>query len=183
MSADAPSPRDTFGRPMTDLRISVTDRCNFRCTFCMPASRSYRFLPKPQILTFEEMVRLAGLFIRLGVDKIRITGGEPLLRAEIEHLVAMLAALTGLGDLAMTTNAYLLPRNFCHFAPPLFPRRVAQIIPTPHAARAYLAGRTRPPGPRPATARSRLRWHSGLPRPEIATWAASRRCASWCRAD
>ena len=106
-----PAPRDTLGRPMTDLRISVTDRCNFRCTFCMPASRSYRFLPKPQILTFEEVTRLAGLFLRLGVDKIRITGGEPLLRAEVERLVASLAALPGLADLAMTTNAYLLPRK------------------------------------------------------------------------
>ncbi len=103
--------RDTLDRPMTDLRISVTDRCNFRCTFCMPAERAYRFLPQPQILTFEEVTRVAGLFLDLGVEKIRLTGGEPLLRAEIEHLIASLAALDGLQDLALTTNAYLLPKK------------------------------------------------------------------------
>ncbi len=108
MSADL---RDTLDRPMTDLRISVTDRCNFRCTFCMPSDRAYRFLPRPQILTFEELVRLAGLFVGFGVEKIRLTGGEPLLRAEIEQLIASLAALDGLHDLALTTNAYLLPKN------------------------------------------------------------------------
>ena len=104
-------PRDTLDRPMTDLRISVTDRCNFRCTFCMPSDRAYRFLPRPQILTFEELTRLARLFIDLGVEKIRLTGGEPLLRHEIEHLVASLADLDGLKDLALTTNAYLLPKK------------------------------------------------------------------------
>ncbi len=103
--------RDALDRPMTDLRISVTDRCNFRCTFCMPAERAYRFLPRPQILTFEEVTRLATLFLDLGVEKIRLTGGEPLLRAEIEHLIASLAALDGLKDLALTTNAYLLPQK------------------------------------------------------------------------
>ena len=103
--------RDTLDRPMTDLRISVTDRCNFRCTFCMPAERAYRFLPRPQILTFEELHRLARLFLGFGVEKIRLTGGEPLLRAEIESLVASLAALDGLEDLALTTNAYLLPKK------------------------------------------------------------------------
>ncbi len=96
---------------MTDLRISVTDRCNFRCTFCMPSDRAYRFLPRPQILSFEEIVRLARLFVGLGVEKIRLTGGEPLLRAEIEQLIASLAAIDGLRDLALTTNAYLLPRQ------------------------------------------------------------------------
>ncbi len=104
-------PRDTLDRPMTDLRISVTDRCNFRCTFCMPSDRAYSFLPRPQILTFEELTRLARLFIGLGVEKIRLTGGEPLLRHEIESLVASLASLDGLRDLALTTNAYLLPRK------------------------------------------------------------------------
>ncbi len=105
------APRDTLDRPMTDLRISVTDRCNFRCTFCMPSDRAYRFLPRPQILTFEELTRLARLFVSLGVEKIRLTGGEPLLRAEIESLVASLAGLEGLEDLALTTNAYLLPEK------------------------------------------------------------------------
>ena len=103
--------RDTLDRPMTDLRISVTDRCNFRCTFCMPSDRAYRFLPRPQILTFEELTRLARLFIDLGVEKIRLTGGEPLLRHEVEHLVASLAGLDGLHDLALTTNAYLLAKK------------------------------------------------------------------------
>ena len=93
---------------MTDLRVSVTDRCNFRCTFCMPAGEKYNFLPRPQILSFEEITRLAGLFVRLGVEKIRITGGEPLLRSEIEKLIRGLASLEGLQDLALTTNAYLL---------------------------------------------------------------------------
>jgi cyclic pyranopterin phosphate synthase len=109
---------DAFARPMTDLRISVTDRCNFRCVFCMPSDRAYRFLPRPQILTFEEVTRLARVFVGLGVEKIRLTGGEPLLRAEIEKLVAGLAAIepcrdgaAGRIDLAMTTNAYLLPQK------------------------------------------------------------------------
>ena len=84
--------RDTMNRPMTDLRISVTDRCNFRCTFCMPSDRAYRFLPRPQILTFEELTRLAGLFIDLGVEKIRLTGGEPLLRAEIDIVMGLCGA-------------------------------------------------------------------------------------------
>ena len=111
MSAAPQPPRDVFARPLSDLRISVTDRCNFRCTFCMPSDRAYRFLPKPQILSFEEVTRLARLFIDLGVRKIRLTGGEPLLRAEIEHLIAALAALDGSSDLALTTNAYLLPQK------------------------------------------------------------------------
>lgn len=93
---------------MTDLRISVTDRCNFRCSFCMPADRRYEFLPRPEILTFEEVSRLAAIFRRLGVRKIRLTGGEPLLRSELETLVAQLAAIPGIDDLALTTNGYLL---------------------------------------------------------------------------
>ncbi|MEM7586488.1 MAG: GTP 3',8-cyclase MoaA [Acidobacteriota bacterium] len=103
--------QDTLARPMADLRISVTDRCNFRCTFCMPADRKYHFLPKPEILSFEEITRLARLCLGLGVEKIRLTGGEPLLRSELEHLIASLAALEGLQDLALTTNAYLLPKK------------------------------------------------------------------------
>lgn len=93
---------------MSDLRISVTDRCNFRCTFCMPAEHRYHFVPRPEILTFEEIVRLARVFVGLGVRKIRLTGGEPLVRAEVERLVAGLAAIDGLEDLALTTNGYLL---------------------------------------------------------------------------
>ena len=115
-SADTPTlrpepgdrPFDQLGRGISDLRISVTDRCNFRCTFCMPAHQKYKFLPRPQILTFEETARLAGIFVGLGVRKLRLTGGEPLLRAEIETLISRLAAIQGVEDLALTTNAYLL---------------------------------------------------------------------------
>ena len=104
-------PSDKLGRPLTDLRISVTDRCNFRCTFCMPAHRKYDFLPRAQILSFEETARLAKIFVDLGVRKVRITGGEPLLRSAIETLVAELVVIDGLEDLALTTNAYLLPQK------------------------------------------------------------------------
>ncbi len=115
-SADTPTlrsetreqPLDQLGRGISDLRISVTDRCNFRCTFCMPAHQKYKFLPRPQILTFEETERLARIFVGLGARKLRLTGGEPLLRAEIETLISRLAAIDGVEDLALTTNAYLL---------------------------------------------------------------------------
>ena len=100
--------KDLLGRGITDLRISVTDRCNFRCDFCMPAHQKYTFLPKPEILSFEEIVRLVGIFATLGVRKVRLTGGEPLLRAEIEKLVAAIAAVPGIEDLALTSNAFLL---------------------------------------------------------------------------
>ncbi|MDX1383545.1 MAG: GTP 3',8-cyclase MoaA, partial [Thermoanaerobaculia bacterium] len=101
--------RDRLGRPLDDLRISVIDRCNFRCTFCMPAGNEYRFLPREQLLTFEEITRVARLFVAEGVTKLRLTGGEPLLRAELEKLVAMLADIPGVSDLALTTNGFLLP--------------------------------------------------------------------------
>jgi GTP 3',8-cyclase len=106
-------PLDRLQRPLRDLRISVTDRCNFRCTYCMPREvygSSYRFLPRAELLTFEEIERLARVFASHGVEKIRLTGGEPLLRREIEVLVAMLARIPGL-DLTMTTNGSLLPRK------------------------------------------------------------------------
>ncbi len=102
---------DRLGRPFRDLRISVTDRCNFRCSYCMPEQvygEHYRFLPKRDLLTFEEIVRVARLMMSLGARKIRLTGGEPLVRQQIERLVAQLAALEGLEDLAMTTNGFLL---------------------------------------------------------------------------
>jgi GTP 3',8-cyclase len=105
---EAAALRDRLGRPLEDLRISVIDRCNFRCSFCMPPGRQYEFLPKRELLSFEEIARLARLFVALGVRKIRLTGGEPLLRAEIEKLVAMLAAIPGVEDLALTTNGMLL---------------------------------------------------------------------------
>ena len=105
---------DKFGRPMRDLRISVTDRCNFRCTYCMPAEifgESYQFLPKEEILSFEEIARLARIFVGLGVNKLRITGGEPLLRIDLHRLVAMLAGIEGMEDLTLTTNGYLLAQQ------------------------------------------------------------------------
>lgn len=100
---------DRFARPLFDLRVSVTDRCNFRCTYCMPRERtdSASFLPRSEILSFEEIERVARLFVGLGVRKIRLTGGEPLLRKELPRLVS---ALTSLGvELALTTNGVLLP--------------------------------------------------------------------------
>ncbi|HXL44291.1 MAG TPA: GTP 3',8-cyclase MoaA [Gaiellaceae bacterium] len=104
---------DTLGRPVRDLRISVTDRCNFRCVYCMPKEvygRNYRFLERRQLLTFEEIERLSRVFASLGVEKIRLTGGEPLLRRELERLVEMLGAIPGV-DLTLTTNGSLLPQK------------------------------------------------------------------------
>jgi cyclic pyranopterin phosphate synthase len=104
---------DTLGRPVRDLRISVTDRCNFRCVYCMPKEvygRSYRFLERRQLLTFEEIERLSRVFASLGLEKIRLTGGEPLLRRELERLVEMLGAIPGV-DLTLTTNGSLLPQK------------------------------------------------------------------------
>jgi cyclic pyranopterin phosphate synthase len=101
---------DRLDRPVRDLRISVTDRCNFRCVYCMPKDvygRDYAFLPRSALLTFEEIERVARAFVSLGVEKIRITGGEPLVRRDLERLVAKLAALGPL-DLTLTTNGALL---------------------------------------------------------------------------
>ena len=100
-----------MGRPLRDLRISVTDRCNFRCTYCMPREvfgRDFPFLARAEILTFEEITRLARIFVSLGVEKIRITGGEPLVRSDVEKLIAMLSRVDGLKDLSLTTNGSLL---------------------------------------------------------------------------
>ena len=104
-------PKDRLGRGLDDLRISVIDRCNFRCTFCMPADREYNFLPRAELLTFEEITRLASIFASLGVRKIRLTGGEPLLRSDLHVLVAMLAEIDGIEDLALTTNGFLLKKH------------------------------------------------------------------------
>ena len=106
-----PQLTDTLGRPVRDLRISVTDRCNFRCTYCMPAEvygERYHFLPREAILSYEETARLTRLFADLGVSKARITGGEPLVRQGLDELVTMLADIPGLDDLTLTTNGYLL---------------------------------------------------------------------------
>jgi cyclic pyranopterin phosphate synthase len=103
---------DAFGRPLRDLRISVTDRCNFRCTYCMPKEvfgHDYRFLDRRELLDFEEITRLARAAVSLGVQKLRLTGGEPLIRRDVERLVAMLSELDA--EVTLTTNASLLPRK------------------------------------------------------------------------
>jgi len=99
--------KDALGRPLKDLRILVTDRCNFRCSYCMPLDR-YEWIDRREILTFEEVTRLAGLFVELGIEEIRLTGGEPLLRHNLESLVGQISRINGLRDLSLTTNAYFL---------------------------------------------------------------------------
>jgi cyclic pyranopterin phosphate synthase len=99
--------RDTFARPLRNLRLSVTDRCNLRCAYCMP-EEEYAWLPRADILTFEEIRRLVDVFAGLGVDKVRLTGGEPLLRKDLPRLVGMIAAEPRIRDLAITTNGILL---------------------------------------------------------------------------
>src|SRR5262245_50935963 len=99
--------KDSFQRPIRDLRISVTDRCNFRCTYCMPFDE-YVWMNRDQVLSFEEMERLARLFVGLGTEKIRLTGGEPLVRKNLEDLIARLVKIEGLKDLSLTTNGALL---------------------------------------------------------------------------
>jgi len=102
---------DQQSRPLRDLRISVTDRCNFRCSYCMPREifgREFAFLPRSEMLSFEEIVRLSRLFVDEGVTKVRLTGGEPLLRRDLERLVEMLAHLDGITDIALTTNGTML---------------------------------------------------------------------------
>jgi cyclic pyranopterin phosphate synthase len=106
-------PLDTLGRPLHDLRISVTDRCNFRCVYCMPKEifgKDFQFLPRAEILTFEEIERLVRIFVSLGVRKIRLTGGEPLVRRDLERLVERLAKIGDL-DLTLTTNGSLLAQK------------------------------------------------------------------------
>jgi cyclic pyranopterin phosphate synthase len=105
---------DQFRRPLRDLRVSVTDRCNFRCTYCMPKQaygRDFHFLPRPDLLTFEEITRLVRVFVGGGVRKVRLTGGEPLLRRDLPALVAHIAAVEGVEDIALTTNGVLLTRH------------------------------------------------------------------------
>lgn len=102
--------RDGHGRPITSLRLSVTDRCNFRCQYCMPAE-GLPWLQRPDVLTFEECERLIRIFASIGVDDLRLTGGEPLVRRDFPDLVAMLAQVPGLEDLSLTTNGYLLKRD------------------------------------------------------------------------
>ncbi len=111
MTASAKPVTDTMNRPLRDLRISVTDRCNFRCTYCMPRElfgKDHPFLPKSALLSFEEVVRVVRLCADNGVGKIRLTGGEPLLRRNLESLIAQIAAVPGIEDIALTTNGSLL---------------------------------------------------------------------------
>src|ERR1019366_7737568 len=103
--------RDLLQRPLADLRISVTDRCNLRCPYCMPREvfgADYAFLPRGELLSFEEIARVARAMSSLGVGKVRLAGGEPLLRRNLERLVEMLAAVEGIEEIALTTNGLLL---------------------------------------------------------------------------
>src|SRR5262245_64134311 len=99
--------RDSFGRPLRNLRVSVTDRCNLRCQYCMP-EEEYTWLRRADLLTFEEIQRLVEVFSTFGVNKVRLTGGEPLLRRDVSDLVRMLAAMPAVEDLAMTSNGVIL---------------------------------------------------------------------------
>src|SRR5947199_9772741 len=110
LESATPLVADTFGRPLRSLRLSVTDRCNLRCKYCMP-EEEYTWLPRETLLTFEEMNALTRLFTELGVDKVRLTGGEPLLRKDLPVLVGMLAKNTRIKDLALTTNVILLAEH------------------------------------------------------------------------
>jgi len=105
---------DALGRPLRDLRVSVTDRCNFRCSYCMPKeifNRDYEFLPRDDLLSFEEIERLVSVFAALGVHKVRLTGGEPLLRRNVDDLIRLLAVVPGVDDVTLTTNGSLLARR------------------------------------------------------------------------
>jgi len=105
--------KDKLNRPLRDLRISVIDRCNFRCTYCMPAEiygPDFAFLPKSELLSYEEIERIARIFVGLGVEKLRLTGGEPLLRKDLPILVEKLSVIDGLSDIALTTNGVMLPK-------------------------------------------------------------------------
>ena len=108
---------DSLNRPLHDLRISVTDRCNFRCGYCMPKDvfgKGYPFLKKSALLSYEQIEKLVRIFTRLGVHKIRLTGGEPLLRKDLECLVEKIALISGIEDIALTTNASLLTEQRAH---------------------------------------------------------------------
>src|SRR5437762_1901078 len=105
--------RDRLGRPLETLRVSITDRCNFRCVYCMPKEifgRDYAFLDRKELLSFEEIARVVGVFAGLGVRRVRLTGGEPLVRRRVEDLVALLHEIPGV-ELALTTNGSLLPQK------------------------------------------------------------------------
>src|ERR1700676_2203492 len=109
-ASSASVPHDQLGRPLRSLRVSVTDRCNLRCNYCMP-QEEYVWLPRQELLTFEEIVRLVEVFTSLGVTDLRLTGGEPLLRRDLPQLVRMLAANPRIRDLAITTNGILFAEH------------------------------------------------------------------------
>lgn len=114
MTKDIEPIKDHFGRLLKDLRISVTDQCNFRCNYCMPKEifgPDYQFLPENELLSFDEIARLAEQFAGLGVNKIRLTGGEPLMRKNLDQLIAKLTKIDGIDDIALTTNAVFLKRD------------------------------------------------------------------------
>ncbi len=109
--------QDTLSRPVRDLRISVTDRCNFRCTYCMPKevfNSEYEFLRRDDLLSFEEITRISNVFAQLGVKKIRLTGGEPLLRKKLPVLIQQLSGIEGIEDISLTTNGVLLTKEMAH---------------------------------------------------------------------
>ena len=113
-TTELPALRDALDRPIRDLRISVTDRCNFRCVYCMPREvfgPGYAFAPRDDLLRLEEIARLTRLFASLGVRKVRITGGEPMIRRNLEFLIEKISAMEGIEDISMTTNASLLTRT------------------------------------------------------------------------
>src|SRR5271157_6204796 len=108
------APHDTLGRPIRDLRVSVTDRCNFRCPYCMPKGAfgpDHAFLPPERLMTQGELLRIVGAFVGLGVDKVRLTGGEPLLRPELPAIIRSVKAGLGVDDVSLTTNGWFLARQ------------------------------------------------------------------------
>ena len=143
---------DRHQRPLEDLRISVTDRCNYRCTYCMPLDE-YAWLHKSKILSFEEIERLARLFVDLGVRKIRLTGGEPLVRQDLPELVARLAGVAGVEDLAMTTNGSRLAK----LAEPLKAAGLRRVTVSIDSARPDTVRRRPPRGLRPPRRAQRCR--------------------------
>src|SRR2546430_6185456 len=134
---------DSWGRAIESLRVSVTDKCNFRCTYCMPAE-GLQWLPKQEVLSFEEIARVVRVLARMGVREVRLTGGEPLVRRDLPELVAMLAAVPGADDLSLTTNRVLLDR--LPPQPHLRPHRQAHTPPPPLPPVRFPALPLRPPG-------------------------------------
>ena len=142
--------RDSWGREIKSVRVSVTDKCNFRCTYCMPAE-GLEWLGRQEILSFEEITRLVGVLARLGVDEVRLTGGEPLVRRDLPTLVGMLAQTEGVRDLSLTTNGVLLDRfaRTVGRGRPATPERLARLTEPRALRRDHEARRARRSPPRP----------------------------------